>query len=251
MVGGSILAVAGYELPVIKNMYFKFKQFTVRHDRCAMKVGTDGVLLGAWSDVGGAERVLDIGTGTGLVALMIAQRSSARIIALDIDADAVLEARENAACSPWSDRIEVLQHDFRTYTSPVKFDCIVSNPPYFTNSLKCPVQQRTLARHDLGLTYSDLLQGVSRLLTNDGRFFLVIPTDASTVVQQSAESFGLYPFKQLNVVTAPGKLPKRTLMAFSPAFHPEYPIEEIVLEQQRHVYSAEYMELTREYYLGK
>lgn len=129
------------------NPYFSFKQFTVYHDRCAMKVGTDGVLLGAWADVVSARNILDIGTGTGLISLMMAQRCNARIRAVDIDADAVEQARGNVAASPWQDRIEVELQDICHFTSETLFDVIVSNPPYFTDSLKCPGKQRNIARH--------------------------------------------------------------------------------------------------------
>ena len=113
------------------NPYFSFKQFTVYHDRCAMKVGTDGVLLGAWTDVSGARDILDIGTGTGLIALMLAQRSEAHIMAVDIDEDAVKQAKENVEKSPWPGRIEVERHDICCFNSDIRYDVIVSNPPYF------------------------------------------------------------------------------------------------------------------------
>ena len=134
----------------MSNPYFQFKQFTVWHDKCAMKVGTDGVLLGAWASVQNAHKILDVGTGTGLVALMLAQRSlpDADIIALEIDEAAAGQARENVTRSPWKERVEVVQTDFRDYQSSDKFDVIVSNPPYFVDSLECPDQQRNAARHN-------------------------------------------------------------------------------------------------------
>ena len=135
------------------NPYFSFKQFTVYHDRCAMKVGTDGVLLGAWTDVSGARDILDIGTGTGLIALMLAQRSEAHIVAVDIDEDAVKQAKENVEKSPWPGRIEVERHDICCFNSDIRYDVIVSNPPYFFNSLKCPDGQRNIARHTVGLNF--------------------------------------------------------------------------------------------------
>lgn len=229
---------------------FRFKQFVVRHDRCAMKVGTDGVLLGAWSDVTDACRVLDVGTGTGLVALMIAQRSPAAITALEIDADAVSQAKENVADSPWMDMIEVVEQDFRTYASNEKFDLIVSNPPYFVDSLLCPEEQRTLARHNGSLRYDELLSGVARLLSAKGRFCVVIPMAASDALLVMAADIGLYPSKQLIVITAPGKQPKRTLIEF--VFDPEVICDkkELLLEEKRHQYSPAYIELTREYYLN-
>ena len=146
--------------------FFQFKQFTVWHDKCAMKVGTDGVLLGAWTPVESSARILDIGTGTGLVALMLAQRCSASVIALEIDGKAAQQAAENITRSPWGSRIEVVCQDFRLYSNKnnsLKYDTIVSNPPYFTDSLKCPDSQRNTARHNDNLSYEELLKGVSNL----------------------------------------------------------------------------------------
>ena len=121
------------------NPYFQFKQFTVWHDRCAMKVGTDAVLLGSWIHVENAQRLLDVGCGCGLIALMAAQRCpEGKIVAIEIDPDAAQQAKENVQSSPWADRIQVIQEDFAKFTDENKFDVIFSNPPYFANSLKCP-----------------------------------------------------------------------------------------------------------------
>ena len=228
---------------------FRFKQFTVRHDRCAMKVGTDGVLLGAWSDVSHACNALDVGTGTGLVALMIAQRSRAVITALEIDADAVSQAKENVADSPWRDRVEVIRQDFRTYTPDGKFDLIVSNPPYFAGSLLCPGEQRAMARHNGSLRYDELLEGVVRLLSGEGRFCVIVPADVSGALQKMAAGLGLYPSRQLIVVTRPGKPPKRTLIEFVFNSGIVCDRKELLLEEKRHQYSPGYIELTREFYL--
>ena len=160
------------------NPYFAFKQFTVRHDRCAMKVGTDGVLLGAWTDLSHSRRILDIGTGTGLIALMLAQRCmDARITAIDLDSAAVEQAQENIQASPWKDRIEALQQDICTYHPNGTFDTIVSNPPYFIDSLKCPDGQRSTARHTDTLDADRLIGKVSELLTSDGRFSIILPAE--------------------------------------------------------------------------
>lgn len=230
------------------NSYFQFKQFTIWHDKCAMKVGTDGVLLGAWPHVDGAQRILDIGTGTGLVALMLAQRSKAFIVALEIDCSAVRQAIENVSHSPWQDRIEVVEADFKHYTSTAQFDVIVSNPPYFTDSLKCPNQQRNTARHDNELTYKELLEGVSRLLSADGAFTVIVPADVSDKVKEIALNYSLYPYKQLNIITKPGLSPKRSLITFK--FQDQKcQIENMIIELARHEYSREYIDLTKEYYL--
>ncbi|WP_294630760.1 tRNA1(Val) (adenine(37)-N6)-methyltransferase [uncultured Bacteroides sp.] len=234
----------------MSNPYFQFKQFTVWHDKCAMKVGTDGVLLGAWTSVGNARRILDVGTGTGLVALMLAQRSlqDAEIVALEIDEVAALQAEENAARSPWRERIEVIRADFKDYQSSDKFDVIVSNPPYFVDSLECPNRRRNAARHNDSLTYEELLAGVSELLAEDGAFTIVIPTDVTDKVKTIASANRLQAVRQLNVVTKLGGAPKRTLITFAFSCR-ECVVEELLTEVSRHQYSEEYVALTREYYL--
>ena len=235
----------------MSNPYFQFKQFVVWHDKCAMKVGTDGVLLGAWTSIQGAHRILDIGTGTGLVALMLAQRSlsDSYIVALEIDVAAAEQAKENVSRSPWKNRIEVLQTDFIFYHSAEKFDVIVSNPPYFVDSLACSDQQRNTARHNNSLTYETLFKGVSELLAKEGRFTIVIPSDVVDRVKLIAINYGIYAFEQLNVITKPGGTPKRTLISFS--FKKQVClIEELLTEVSRHQYSEEYIALTREYYLN-
>jgi tRNA1Val (adenine37-N6)-methyltransferase len=235
----------------MSNPYFQFKQFTVWHDKCAMKVGTDGVLLGAWASVQNAHKILDVGTGTGLVALMLAQRSlpDADIIALEIDEAAAGQARENVTRSPWKERVEVVQTDFRDYQSSDKFDVIVSNPPYFVDSLECPDQQRNAARHNGSLTYEELLEGVVGLLAEDGTFTIVIPADVADRVKMIAATKNLYAVRQLNVITKPGGIPKRTLITFTFS-NQECVIEELLTELARHQYSEKYIALTREYYLN-
>lgn len=230
------------------NPFFSFKQFTVYHDRCAMKVGTDGVLLGAWTDLSASRRILDIGTGTGLIALMSAQRCpEAQITAIDIDTEAVSQARENVEASPWKNRIGVLLQDICTYASETGFDTIVSNPPYFINSLKCTDSQRTTARHTDTLDARRLLRKVAELLTTDGRFSLILPADRTDGLLRIAQAQGLYPSRLTQVITRPGLPPKRSLVEFRKT--PQCVQEnEIVIELERHVYSDEYIALTRDFY---
>ena len=231
------------------NPYFAFKQFTVRHDRCAMKVGTDGVLLGAWTDLSHSRRILDIGTGTGLIALMLAQRCmDARITAIDLDSAAVEQAQENIQASPWKDRIEALQQDICTYHPNGTFDTIVSNPPYFIDSLKCPDGQRSTARHTDTLDADRLIGKVSELLSSDGRFSIILPAEQTEDLIRVAGEKGLHPSRQTWVITRPGLSPKRILMEFRKIPVTLQP-DELVIELERHVYSEEYIALTQEFYL--
>ena len=229
--------------------YFTFKQFTIYHDRCAMKVGTDGVLLGAWTNLGSANRILDVGTGTGLIALMLAQRTKdATITAIDIDADAVGQAQENVLDSPWKDRIEVALQDVCTYAPDGLFDSIVSNPPYFVNSLKCPDGQRTKARHTDSLDANRLIGKVTELLAPEGRFSLILPADQTDELLRIAEEKGLYPSRITRVITRPGLPPKRVLVEFRKTTQ-ICEETELVVELDRHVYSEDYIALTKDFYL--
>ena len=156
---------------------FTFKQFHIDHSRCAMKVGTDGTLLGAWASLPDGEgAILDIGTGTGLIAIMAAQRApEAHITAIDIDTDCVEQARDNVSATPWSDRIEIVGSPLQEFSSSHTFDSIISNPPYFIDSLLSPDAARTTARHTTTLSFEDLVGGVLRLLAEDGTFSLILP----------------------------------------------------------------------------
>ena len=153
-----------------------------------MKVGTDGVLLGAWA--AGGTRILDVGTGTGLVALMMAQRfPEARVTAIDVDEGAVEQACENVAASPFADRVEVVWSDVQSFVGQT-FDAIVCNPPYFANSLKCPDSRRTLARHSDSLTAADLAAAADRLLSSDGMLSVVLPTDVMAAFEAAVADKG-------------------------------------------------------------
>lgn len=231
------------------NPYFSFKQFTIHHDRCAMKVGTDGVLLGAWTQLDHSCRVLDIGTGTGLIALMLAQRNTVcNVTAIDIDTGAVEQACENIQASPWQDRVVALLQDVRSFQPEERFDTIVTNPPYFVNSMKCPDGQRNTARHTDTLDMETLLAKVASLLTPDGRFSIVLPSEQLDVLLQTAEGAGLYPSRRTDVITRPGIPPKRVLLEF---VRTQVPLltGELVVELERHCYSEEYIALTKEFYL--
>lgn len=227
---------------------FTFKQFEIRQDRCAMKVGTDGVLLGAWARVEHCRRILDIGTGTGLVALMAAQRSGAEVLGIDLDADAVGQAGENVAASPWKDRVRVLEADVKEFSDTQLFDAILCNPPYFENSLKCPDAARTMARHTDTLTFDELAKSAARLLAPEGEFSVVIPYDRATDMTVSAACYGLFATRQTIVCPYEGAKPKRILMAFSRQGGMHTP-ETLYLQDVQRKPTPEYVALVKDFYL--
>lgn len=234
------------------NSWFQFKQFKVEQGKTAMKVGTDGVLLGAWASVGDAKNILDVGTGTGLIALMLAQRNqNAEITAIDIDRNAVEQAAENAEQSPWSGRISIFESDynhFRVGESSL-FDLIVSNPPYFKQSLKSPTKSRSIARHDHMLSHDDLIGHSIRLLKDGGRLCVILPYVEGSVFIALAASKGLFCTKKTNVFATPNAEVKRLLLEFS-KIQVKMQEDSLVIEEGgRHAYSKEYLALTRDFYL--
>ncbi|SEG05013.1 tRNA1(Val) (adenine(37)-N6)-methyltransferase [Parabacteroides chinchillae] len=232
------------------NPYFQFKKFTVWHDKCAMKVGTDGVLLGAWANTYLCKNILDVGTGTGLIALMLAQRSTAQADAIDIDADACLQAKENIQASIFAGQINIYHTSFEEYIKQTdkRYDLIVSNPPYFTDSLKCPDHKRTTARHTESLQLFDLITGCLQIVTSNGRIALILPFDKKEELMKIAEENKLFAIRITNVIPVPGAEPKRILIELSPA--QSLKIEnELTIEKARHQYTPEFKALTRDYYL--
>ena len=228
---------------------FRFKQFTVHQQRSAMKVGTDGVLIGAWASVRETDRtILDIGTGTGLIALMMAQRTpEAQIVAVEIDAESAEQASENFAESPWSDRIRVERCAVQEFATEQKFDLILSNPPYFVDSHKCPDESRNLARHTDTLSFAELMRAAERLLAPDGRFAVIVPSEAALSVIAAGR---LHLVRRCDVRTKPNAAPKRVMLEFSPRFEGAALREELTIgDGTSGGYSPEYVALTREFYL--
>lgn len=210
-----------------------------------MKVGTDGTLLGAWA--GGGHRVLDVGTGTGLIALMMAQRfPEAHVVGIDIDHDAVEQARANVAASPFAN-IDIVEADAKTFL-PVAFDAVVSNPPYFEDSLESPDGQRTLARHTASLSYRELMEAAWRLLADEGELSVVIPFDCKARLESEATLSGFFKSRECAVRTTPRKQPRRYLLAFRK--HPStLELTEGVIETAPNERSQWYQQLTKEFYL--
>lgn len=228
---------------------FRFKQFQVSQAKSAMKIGTDGVLLGAWADHSNPTFILDIGTGTGLIALMLAQRfSQAKIEAVEIEKQAFLEAEENFTNSPFANRLNALHLDFNQFQSTKRYDLIVSNPPFFENSLLASSEERSTARHTHTLPFSQLLNKSNDLLSKHGRLAVVLPSDAEKTFITEACRIGLH-CNLICRVKGREELPaKRIMMTFSsePGLLTE---TELVVEKDRHVYTDEYVALTRDFYL--
>ena len=233
------------------NPYFSFKQFTVYHDRCAMKVGIDGVLLGAWSDVLNTEHILDIGTGSGLIALMVAQRSNSVIDAIEIEKNAVDQANENVDRSPWSGRIHIQEISLQNFAknTPQRYDLIISNPPYFINSLKAPSSKRSTARHTDSLTHEELIINAIILLKPTGRICIILPVNEAFRCKLFAQSNKLYCTREVRVFPKPNVDASRILMEFSFKECPVKCTELVIESNERHHYSKEFTSLAKDFYL--
>lgn len=231
---------------------FLFKKFSVNQDRCAMKIGTDGPLLGAWASIiQDPFSVLDIGSGTGVVALMLAQRCHAELIdAIEIDANAYEQCTENFENSPWNDRLFCYHASLEEFVEEIddKYDLIVSNPPFYSNEFKSKNNQRNMARFQDALPFKHLLESVSKLLSEIGIFSVIIPYNEETTFIDLATNFNLFPKKILRVKGNPTSDTKRSLLEFSfTKGHIE--TNELVIETERHQYTQEYINLTKDFYL--
>jgi len=234
------------------NDWFEFKQFKVFQGKAAMKVGTDGVLLGAWSHIDGHEDILDIGTGTGLIALMCAQRSkNNRIDAVELDPSACEQATENFNLSPWSERLRVFCSSIQDFAIDAerKYDQIVSNPPFFKPSSKAYSKERQMARDNESLSFESLLSSVKQLLKDNGKFSVILPYDTSVLFVVIAGQFKLYLNRETIVLPTLNSKPKRVLLSFS--FQAKEVIkDQLVIEpEERHEYSEAYKTLCKDFYL--
>lgn len=235
-----------------RNSYFQFKQFRIIQERSAMKVGMDGVLLGAWANASGAEHILDIGTGTGLIALMLAQKNAlAQIDAIEIDRDACEEAIFNVQQSNWSSRMSLFCQSFQEFTTKteMKYDLIVSNPPFFDNEVKAPDETRAQARHADALPLDVLISEAVNLLQENGRVALVLPVEQLQEVENLAKINGLFLARLCRVKPNPVKPDFRILIELcnQPCTLQE---ETLMIEfEKHHDYTTEYRELTKDFYL--
>ena len=232
---------------------FTFKQFAIEQDRCAMKIGTDGVLLGAWAPIDNHPfSILDIGTGTGIIALMLAQRSAAQQIdALEIDEAAYEQATDNFENSPWNDRLFCFHAGLDEFIEEPEeeYNLIVSNPPFYSEDYKTENESRDLARFQDAMPFEQLLEAADLLLSEHGIFTVIIPFKEEENFIALANEFELYPLKITRVKGTPTTEIKRSLLAFSRNETTDLPIDELVIETARHVYTQEYIGLTKDFYL--
>ncbi len=234
------------------NKPFKFKQFTIQQDRCAMKIGTDGVLLGAWTSLTkNPDTILDIGAGTGLIALMLAQRSGAETIdALEIDEDAYEQCVDNFEASPWGDRLFCYHAGLDEFLDDIddQYDLIVSNPPFYSEEVPSGNSARDMARQNQSLPFEELIEGVSKLLSPNGVFSTIIPYKEEIQIIDLAEQKGLCPQHITRVKGNPSSEIKRSLLLFS--FNRKQVLkDDLTIEVERHQYTSEYIALTKEFYL--
>ena len=231
---------------------FSFKRFSIEQERSAMKVGTDGVLLGAWADIAPSQsHILDIGTGTGLIALMAAQRSetwSAEIVGVEIDSESAEDATENVQRSPWSERVTIERCAIQDFAPDRQFDHILSNPPYFVDSLLSPDKARTTARHTTSLSFEELARSASRLLSAEGALSLVLPYDAVADMTLAAARSGLFLVRRCDVRSKTNGKPLRSLLEYR---HTPVPTrrEELTIHSAGGDFSPEYRALTKDFYL--
>ena len=227
---------------------FRFKQFAIEQEDVAMKVGTDGVLLGAWAACDGAKRILDIGTGTGVIALMSAQRNTeAKIYAVEIDETATRRARSNFEMSPWAERLEVENCAVQEFDPNEKFDLIISNPPYFIDSLLPPDAKRSTARHTHDLSFEELDKAVCRLLADGGKFALILPT---AEFEKYLSLTQLHLARRCDIHPTTGASTKRIMAEFSKSKTAEIVRETVTIEREkRGDYTDEYRTLTKDFYL--
>ena len=233
-------------------MTFSFKQFAVQQDRCAMKIGTDGVLLGAWTPlINNPNAILDIGAGTGILSLMLAQRSTAtQIDAIEIDEEAYEQCVENFETSPWGDQLFCFHAGLDEFVDEPEdeYDLIISNPPFYTDTFKSENLQRDVARFEDALPFEELIEAAALLLSDNGIFSVIIPFKEEAKFVSMCNELALFPLKITRVKGTPTAEIKRSLLAFCRIEQTPL-IDELVIETARHQYTSEYIELTKDFYL--
>lgn len=235
----------------MSNSFFNFKQFKVEHDLCAMKVGTDGVTIGAWASADNPGSILDIGTGSGLIALMLAQRFNAQITAIDIDKNAFRQAEINFSNSPWGNRLKAYHYSLEEFsqTNTTKFDLITSNPPYFIDSLKNPDKNKQTARHAEDAFHEDIIRFSAKFLTPEGRLCIILPVSEGENLIELAPAHQLFCIRKTTIIPKPNAPAKRLLLAFSKNNSTCQNSELTIETNIRHEYSSEFTGMVKDFYL--
>lgn len=234
------------------NPYFQFKKFTLFHDKCAMKIGTDGVLLGAWANIANTKIILDVGTGTGLIAIMLAQRGKAMIDAIEINEAACMQARENISGCPWASRIRLINASFQEYAKDCnkKYDLIVSNPPFYTNQYKPAETTRSVARHDDSLSLKETIFFAEQILSHKGILSVIIPVESMKDFTVYLSHVNLFVIRVLQVIPSPGK-PVRRVLIEAGRNKTDTETDSLTIDTgRRHDYTHEYKLLTKDFYLA-
>ena len=233
-----------------KKDIFHFKQFSINQESCSMKVGTDGVLLGAWVDISNTNSILDIGTGSGLIAMMLAQRSNALIEAVEIDDEAWKQAAQNFELTKWRDRMSALHTSVQDFarTSQNKYELIVSNPPFFSGGAFSSNQDRANVRHTIKLPNGDLLNAARNLLAKEGRFCVILPVMEGLRFKEMAMNYGLYCNRITEVKPFPEKTANRVLIQFE-KMQKELIEDSFVVWEKEQQYSTDFVDLTSAFYL--
>lgn len=233
------------------NQYFRFKQFTIQQDRCAMKVSTDACIQGAWTPIAdNVKDVLDIGAGTGLLSLMLAQRNSnIHIDAIELDTDAAQQAKENITSSSWKDRVEVIQVDVTQHAFNKQYDMVICNPPFFNNSLLGDTDTRNQARHTLSLTYSDLLGVLNSVLKEDGYASILLPTTEHAEWEKLLNKNGWFINHRLYIQPKENSLPNRIVSLCSRNMTEKIVQEKLVIYIAQSEYTLEATALLKPFYL--
>ena len=230
---------------------FHFKHFSLFHHRSTMKVGTDAILLGRWVEVRPTDVVLDIGTGCGLLPLMLAQKGISQVDAVDIDAASVEEATVNFEASQWRDQLKAYRSDIIDFQPDKRYDLMVSNPPFFNRYSKCDSDRKSRARHnDAGLSYATICSVVGRLMRSDGRFDLVLPVNVSDAFLEESEKAGLYLHKRMAIIPIEGKVPNRFNLELGFSKYAEIQEETFVIRDANNQFTPQYREFLKDYYLG-
>lgn len=227
---------------------FQFKQFFIAHDQCAMKVNTDGILLGSLADISSARHILDLGTGSGLVAIMLAQRSQARITAVEIEPNAYQQAVDNCKNSAFSNRLQVQHGDATKLIFPQKFDLIVANPPYFENMLAAPNPSRQLAR-TVSQSHLAWLEAAKKNLTENGKICFILPFENAQKLIKQSHTIDLHCIEQWHISTQADKPPKRMVVTFSLQKTP-CTLHFLTIYNEENHYSEAFKQLTKDFYLN-